>query len=153
MKQTQYFLLVALSAFFSLLVSCSKPTPAPSTEELMRKRWTAKSVTENGTSVFANGTGTKPGYSQFVLDLSSGNTATLRTSDGTSGGTVSTFVGTYTISGNTLTLTGLTPQPTGTNGTITFTIGTISETEVTLTRTTPDPKTGNSTNVYVLKNP
>lgn len=147
MNKTQYFFFVAINALFLFLASCKGKTPEPTTEERMKKSWTAQSVTENGTSVYANGSGTRPGYSQFQLNLASPPSVTYRSVDG------QTFTGTYSISGTTLTLTGLTPQPTGTNGTISFNISNLTDTGVTLTRTTADPKTGNSTNVYTLKTP
>ena len=95
----------------------------------------------------------KPAYSSFRLDLSNTQQQTVRITflDGT------TSAGTWSVSSDnkTLTLTGLTPQPTngtgGTAGSISFTInGTPTATSLSLTRTTPDPKTGNTTNDYEL---
>lgn len=147
MNKTNYYFFIAINALFLFLVGCKKNPPEPTTEERMKKSWTVQSVTENGASVYANGSGTRPGYSQFQLNLASPPTATYRSVDG------QTFTGTYSISGSTLTLTGLTPQPTGTNGTISFTISSLNDNSVVLTRTSADPKTGNSTNIYTLKTP
>lgn len=149
MNKTKYFFFVAINALFLFLASCKGTTPEPTTEERMKKSWAVQSVTENGAAAYTNGAAnnTRPGYSQFQLNLASPPSVTYRSVDG------QTFTGTYSISGSTLTLTGLTPQPTGTNGTISFNISNLTDTGVTLTRTTADPKTGNSTNVYTLKTP
>jgi hypothetical protein len=150
MKKTQYFLLIAVHALFLFVAGCKSPAPEPTAEERMKKTWTAQSVTENSTTVYTNGgtSNSKPGYSQFSLNLSSYPTVTLKTLDG------QTFTGTAAVSadGKTLTLTNLTPAPTGGNSII-FTITNLTDNAVTLTRTTPDPKVGNATVVYTLKNP
>jgi hypothetical protein len=150
MKKTQYFLLIAVNALFLFVAGCKPAAPEPTAEERMKKSWTAQTVTENSTTVYTNGgtSNSKPGYSQFSLNLSGLPNVTLKTLDG------QTFTGTATISsdGRTLTLSNLTPAPTGGN-TIIFTIGNLTDSGVTLTRTTPDPKVGNATVVYTLKTP
>ena len=50
-----------------------------------------------------------------------------------------------------LVLSNLTPQPTGTTGSVTFAISELADGSVTLTRTTADPKTGNTVNVFKVK--
>jgi hypothetical protein len=150
MKKTQYFLLIAVHALFLVVTACKKDPPPPTTEELMKKSWSAQTVTENSSTVYTNGgtANSKPGYSQFQLNLSGLPSVTLKTLDGQS------FTGTAAISadGKTLTLSNLTPAPTGGN-TIIFTISNLTESNLTLTRTTPDPKVGNATVVYTLKTP
>lgn len=89
-----------------------------------------------------------PTYNNFRLDLSSKTSATLVDFDG------NRFTGTWSVPSDTrLVLTGLTPQPTGTNGTIEFTISGLTDTEVVLTRTAASQKTGGTINVYTLTNP
>ncbi|MBO0938230.1 hypothetical protein J2I47_16885 [Fibrella sp. HMF5335] len=121
----------------------------------MKKSWTPKIVTENGTAKYTAGATSNPtpGYSKFILNLSSPPNVTWTTIDAS--GTSYTFTGTYALSSDnkTITLSGLTPQPTGSNGTVSFTIDSVSDTELKITRTTADPKTGGSTNSYTLKNP
>ncbi len=148
MKKTQYTLLLALGVFFSILSACGTKAPAVvPVADRIKKSYTAESVTEGATVVYTRtGTSTKPGYSQFLLDLSSPPTVRYRAIDGT------LFTGTYAIVGDTqLVLSNLTPQPTGTTGTITFTISDLADGSVTLTRTTADPKTGNTVNIFRVK--
>ncbi len=150
MKKIHYTLLLAFSAFFILLAGCKKPDAVIPTSDKVKRSYTASSVSENGTTVYSStgSSSTKPGYSQFLLDLSSPPTARYRALDGT------LFTGTYTVTDTQIVLSGLTPVPTGTSGTITFTITDIGDGSApTLTRTSADQKTGNSTNVYKLKTP
>jgi hypothetical protein len=153
MKQRVLFLSLALVAF-GIVAGCKGKSSAKPVSELIRKRWTANIVKENTTEVYKKGaaSNTKPGYSSFVLDLSgaTGNTVRITFVDG------SQSVGTWELSSDnkTLTLKDLSPPPTGTNGTIVYTInGTVTDSQLSLTRTTPDPKTGNTTNEYQLVNP
>ena len=148
MKKTQYTLLIALTAVFYVLTGCGKEPPAVPVSERIKNNYVAASVLEGSTTVYTAGgtSNTKPGYSAFRIDLSSPPAVRLTSVDGT----VST--GTYAVVGdNQIVLSGLTPQPTGTNGTMTFTISELGDGTVTLTRTTPDAKTGNTTNVYKLR--
>ncbi len=148
MKKTQYTLLIAITAFFYVITGCKKPEPAVPVADRIKNSYVAASVVEGPTTVYiAGGTSNfKPGYSQFRLNLSNPPAVTYTAVDGT------VFTGTYTLVGDTqIVLSGLTPQPTGTNGTITFNISDLGDGTVTLTRTTADQKTGNSTNVYKLK--
>jgi hypothetical protein len=152
MKKRVLFGLVLLA--FGVVVGCKPKAPAKPVSELIRKRWTAREVKENGTTVYTKGasSNTKPGYASFVLDMSgaTGNNVRLTAVDGNQ------FAGNWALSSDnkTLTLSNLSPQPTGSNGTLEYTInGTVTETQLNLVRTTPDPKTGNSTNDYQLVNP
>ena len=153
MKKTYYALLFSLTAL-ALLAGCGK-TPVTPVSDLIKKSWTAKTVTENGTVKYTSGATSNPtpGYSKFALNLSNPPAVTLTTIDAS--GTSYTFTGTYALSSDnkTLTLSGLTPQPTGSNGTITYTINSATDSELIIARTSADPKTGNSSNVYTLKNP
>ncbi|ARK10211.1 hypothetical protein [Fibrivirga algicola] len=148
MKKTQYTLLLALSTIFYVLTSCKGTEPAVPVADRIKNNYVAASVLEGSTTVYTSGgtSNTKPGYSQFRLNLSNPPAVTYTAVDG------SVFTGTYTVVGdNQIVLSGLTPQPSGTNGTITFTITNLADGTVTLTRTTPDQKTGNTTNVYNLR--
>lgn len=140
-----YFLVIGATAF---VAGCSKSTPPPVSERIA-KVWTARIVNEGTATVYTKGgTSSKPGYSGFLLDLSKTPAVTYREFDGNS------FTGTWSVPTDTqLVLTALNPQPTGTNGTITFTIDNLTDTELKLTRTTASQKTGNSSNVYTLSNP
>lgn len=149
MKKTTF---IALSLFFGLfiLVSGCKKTPTPPVSERIAKVWTARLVDENQTTVYTRGgtTNVRPGYSNFKLDLSSATAVTLVEFSGEQ------FKGQWSVPTDTkLVLSNLSPQPTGTNGTIEFTIGTLTDTELVLTRTTASQKTGGTINKYTLSNP
>lgn len=122
----------------------------PPLSERIAKAWTARVVTENGNTVYTRGgTSNLRTYNNFKLDLSSAPTVRLTEFDG------NTFVGTYSVQDNPqqLTLTALQPSPTGTSGSIVYTINSISDTELVLARTTTSQKTGGTSNVYTLSNP
>ncbi|MEZ0543084.1 hypothetical protein [Fibrella arboris] len=150
MKKTQYTLLLALSAIFYILTGCKSPAPAVPVADRIKNNYVAASVAEGSTTVYTAGgtSNTKPGYSQFRLNLSSPPAVTYTAVDGT------VFTGTYALVGDSqIVLSGLTSSagPLTGGNTITFNITNLADGTVTLTRTTPDPKTGNTTNVYNLK--
>jgi hypothetical protein len=100
------------------------PTPvAPTTADLIKKVWSANSVSWDGVVQYTKG-GTAnlvAGYSQFKLDLSIAGSVTLTEFDGKK------FTGSYSLSSDNkkLTLTGLTSSegaPSGTNGALELTI-------------------------------
>lgn len=146
-KMNKRLLLSTLFAFGVLIISSCGPKVAPVSERIA-KTWTASSVKENSTEVYKTGgtTNTKPGYSTYKLDLSAPPAVVIREIDG------GTYTGTYTVTATTLSIKGLTPQPTGTGGSLDFTITTLSDDgkSLVLTATTPYPKTGNTTNTYTL---
>lgn len=136
-------LLFACSFF---IFSCGKEKVVPVSDKI-KKNWVASTVKEGGTIVYTKGAANnaKPGYSSFQLRLLAAPSATLVEFDG------NTFSGQYELTGDTkLTLKNLSPAPTGTGGTIEFSIDLISDTQLILTRTTPSQKTGNTTNTYTL---
>ena len=151
MKKASIFFTIAIVAMVAGCSGCGKKV-APLSEVIGRV-WSAQTVKEGSTIVYTKGatTNVRAGYSNFKLDLSSPSKVTYTEFDG------NTFTGTWAVSesatGNKLTLTGLTPQPTGTTGTIEFTINSYSETEFSLTRTTSSPKTGGTINSYNLVSP
>jgi hypothetical protein len=131
-----------------LSVSCKKDPPPLS--ERIAKAWAAETVREGSTVVFTKGgaNNTKPGYSNFKMVFSNSGTVTLTEVDGT------VFTGQWELSGDSrLILKNLTPQPTGTSGTIEFTISSFEDTMMTLTRTTSSVKTGGTINQYTLSAP
>jgi len=130
---------------FIALSSCKEKTPPVS--ERIKKNWIANKVTEGTAVVYTKGaaSNTKPGYSSFELRLLIAPSVTLKEFDG------NTFTGQYEIvTDNKLVLKNLNPAPTGTSGTIEYTITSISDTELVLTRTTASQKTGGTINVYNL---
>lgn len=133
-----------------LLCSCEKDTAVPVSDQL-KKVWSASLVKESSATVYTKGgnANIKPGYSQFRLDLSASPTARLTEFDG------NTFVGQWILlpDDKTLTISNLTPQPSGTGGIITYTLGSVSESTLILTRTTNSPKSGGTLNEYQLVNP
>ncbi len=130
MKNTfRVFISVLCLAF---LAACSKssdpaptPTPpAPSVSDLIKKVWSASNIQWDG-NVQYDKTATSnlvAGYAQFKLDLSSAPAVSLTEYDRNK------FSGTYSLSSDnkTLTLSSLKTsdgtEPTGTGGTLTFTI-------------------------------
>ena len=144
---TSFFavMIAALAAF-----GCGGKTKVAPVSERIAKIWTASKVDQNSTTVYTKGGSTNavPGYTNFRLDLSNPTTVRYTEFDG------NTFVGTWSVPTDTrLVLTGLTPQPTGTGGTVEFTIGTLNDAQLVLTRTSASQKTGGTTNTYTLSNP
>jgi hypothetical protein len=157
---------MSLALFVGLILSsagCEKttaPTPAtpntpstpatPTVTERMNKSWTVLSVKEDAATVYTKGDAAslRKGYSDFVLNLSSLSSAKLTAVDGR------TFTGTWSISadGKTVTLLGLTPEPTGTGGTIAYSIDNLTDTALKLTRNSVDKKTGAAKTEYELTN-
>lgn len=148
MKKFQLAIWGLVVAVGLISVSCKKDPPPLS--ERIAKAWAAETVREGSTVVFTKGGAgnTKPGYSNFKLVLSSSGTATLTEVDG------NVFTGQWELNGDSrLILKNLNPQPTGTSGTIEFTISSFEDTMMTLTRTTSSVKTGGTINQYTLSAP
>lgn len=138
------FLLFFLS--IGLAITGCKPQVAPMSERIV-KIWTANVVREANSLVYTQGgaTNLRPGYANFKIELQTGGTVIFTDFDGTR------FTGQWTLEGDTkLVFKNLTPQPTGTSGTIEFTIGDFTDGSMTLTRTTASTKTGGTVNVYQL---
>jgi hypothetical protein len=136
-------LLFACSFF---IFSCGKDKVVPVADKI-KKNWIANTVKEGSAIVYTKGAAnnTKPGYSSFQLRLLTSPSVTLVEFDG------NTFSGQYELVGDTkLILKSLSPAPTGTGGTIEFSIDSITDTQLILTRTTPSQKTGGTTNTYTL---
>ncbi|MEI7581825.1 hypothetical protein [Runella sp.] len=138
--------LTLLLGLESLIGGC-KEKANPITEQV-KKVWIAQTVKENTTLVYTKGSMSNiRNYTPFKLNLSQSAVASFTDWDGL------TCTGLYELPSNTrLVLKSLTPQPTGTNGTIEFTINSISDTQLDLTRTTASSKTGGSSNQYLLSN-
>jgi hypothetical protein len=137
--KTIYILLVSLF----LVIGC-KPKVPPLSERIV-KSWTVTLAKEGNSVVFTQGTAgnIRPGYVNFKIELQSGGTVVFTDFDGTR------FTGQWELQGETkLILKNLSPQPTGTSGTIEFTISDFTDASMTLTRTTANAKTGGTVNVY-----
>ncbi len=144
MKKVLSFGIVLVFAA-SVLISCK--TKVKPLSERIAKVWVARVVNEGSSTVYSSGspTNAKPGYASYRLNLSSAPNVSLTEVDG------NTYTGTYSLQGETtLVLSGLNPQPTGTGGTLTYSITSISDTELVLSLTTAYPKTGNTNNKYTL---
>jgi hypothetical protein len=134
------------------LINCGKTdTPAPAVvvpvSELIKKTWVPQTVQENGTVVYTKGAASniRAGYTNFQLSLSGSSTAILTEFDG------NIFTGTYELQGDTkLILRNLNPQPSGSGGTIEYSITKSTATNLDLNRTSTSLKTGGSTNGYAL---
>lgn len=146
-----------LFAFVLILSSCGKDAPEPTLTEKLTKTFTVSIAKEGGVEVYnkTKTTNIASGYANYKLSLSSTKSATLTAKDNT------TFTGTWALtnSDKTLSLTGLKTSaganPTGTTGTIEFTIVTIDGTgaTVTLESLQPDIKASNSIVNLQLVNP
>lgn len=147
MLKNKIFLVITFVSF--TFYSCNKTSlsKVDTIIEKVKKVWIVLSVKEDGNNVYTQGgaSNIKLGYSKFVLDLSKPPAVTLIEVDGI------TFTGIYEIVGETkLILKNLSPAPNGTNGTIEFTIKKIDDTQFELTRETTNPKTGGTSNTYIL---
>lgn len=139
---------IALLLAIGLISSC-KETPKPLAEQI-GKVWSAQTVREGSTVVYTKGAAnnSKPAYDRFRLDLSSPTTVRLTEFDGTA------FSGAWElVNDKTLILKGLSPQPTGTNGTLEYSVQAASTTELKLSRMAASLKTGGTVNDYSLITP
>jgi hypothetical protein len=149
MKKT-YTLLCSILLVLTLLAAGCKKKSAEPVSERIAKSWTAESVKEGSVVVYTRGGAgnVRAGYSNFKLSLSSTGSATYTEFD------QKTFTGTWALDGdNTLVLSGLNPAPSGSNGTVRFTITSLDDSKVVLTRVDASPKTGNTINQYTLSTP
>lgn len=148
MRKTFVITLLAATGFIGLVTGCKKASPPP-VSELIAKVWTASKVEENNVTVYTRGVANPVhDYAKFRLDLSKAPAVSYTELDG------NTFVGKYSVpTDQRLVLTELNPQPTGTNGTVEFTINSIDENNLKITRTGTSVKTGGTTNIYTLTSP
>ena len=131
------------------------PTPTVSVATLVKKVWTVSSAQWDGVTKYdkSSTSNVVQGYSQYKLDLSTAGSVTLTEFDG------KIFTGTYTVAtdGLSLTLNGLTSAegaPTGTGGTIIYTIlATPTATGLSLQQTTAYVKASSAIVKLVLVNP
>lgn len=146
MKKT-YTLLCSILLVLTLVTAGCKKNSPKAVSERIAKSWTAESVKEGTVVVYTRGGAgnIRAEYSNFKLVLNSGGTATYTEFD------KNIFSGKWALDGDTkLVLSGLNPAPSGSNGTITFTITSLDDTKVVLTRVDASPKTGNTVNQYTL---
>lgn len=151
MKKISTFLALAVATAFIIGQSACKPKVKP-LSEIIGRAWVPQTVNHGTTLVYTKGaTGSVVNYTNWRLDLSSPSSVTYKEFDGNS------FSGQWEVqetgTGNKLILKNLTPQPTGTNGTVEFTINSSSESEFIITRTTSSQKTGGTVNKYTLVTP
>jgi len=131
------------------------PTPTVSVSTLVKKVWTVSTAQWDGVTKYdkTSSSNVVQGYSQYKLDLSTAGVVTLTEFDG------KIFTGTYTVAtdGLSLTLTGLTSAdgaPTGTGGTITYSILiTPTTTSLSLQQTTAYVKASSAIVKLALVNP
>jgi hypothetical protein len=144
-----YTILWSFLFIFSLVFAGCKKKVKPLTERIA-KSWSAETVKEGSVVVYSKGGAgnTQGGYAQFRLTLVDGGSAILIDRDNTA------FTGIWQLTGDSkLTLKNLSPEPTGTGGTIEYTINSFDESKMVITRTTESIKTGKTINQYTLTNP
>jgi hypothetical protein len=149
MKRSQTYLaqLVGI-VLLSLLIGC-QPKPVVSLADQLGRVWQAQTVREGDVLVYSLGgsSNTKPGYTNFRLDLSQPGIVKLKDIDGR------ILTGTWTVSTDNqrLILADLNPRPTNTNGTIEYYLAEVpTNASLKLERTAESRKTGNSLNQYGL---
>ena len=131
------------------------PPPVVCVATLVKKAWTVNSAQWDGVTKYdkTSTSNVVQGYSQYKLDLSTAGSVTLTEFDG------KIFTGTYTVAtdGLSLTLNGLTSAegaPTGTGGTISYTIlSTPTATGLSLQQTTAYVKASSAIVKLALVNP
>jgi hypothetical protein len=131
------------------------PTPTVNVATLVKKVWTVSSAQWDGVTKYdkTSSSNVVQGYSQYKLDLSTAGSVTLTEFDG------KIFTGTYTVAtdGLSLTLNGLTSAegaPTGTGGTIIYTIlATPTATGLSLQQSTAYVKASSAIVKLALVNP
>ncbi|MHA8083812.1 hypothetical protein ACST14_10345 [Aquirufa sp. A-Brett2-15D] len=131
------------------------PPPVVSVATLVKKAWAVNSAQWDGVTKYdkTSTSNVVQGYSQYKLDLSTAGSVTLTEFDG------KIFTGTYTVAtdGLSLTLNGLTSAegaPTGTGGTISYTIlSTPTATGLSLQQTTAYVKASSAIVKLALVNP
>lgn len=133
----------------TLLISGCKDKTKPLSERIA-KAWKAETVNHDNTTVYTVGASSNlvPGYSNYKLTLSveSGVNKAVNVEFNND-----SFSGTWELEGDSkLILKNLTPQPTGTGGTIQFTINSIDDNKLVITRLDPSKKTGDTINKYTL---
>ncbi|KAA0990707.1 hypothetical protein [Dyadobacter aurulentus] len=147
-----YSLIWCIALVFTLITVGCKEKVKPASERIA-KAWTAESVKHGAAVAYTRGGSSNqfPGYSAFRLALTNASGAMTVSFTDFEG---STFNGTWALEGESkLILSGLTPQPTGTGGTIEFTINSLEDAKLVLTRLKGSSKTGGSINEYTLTNP
>lgn len=142
--KTLYFTLIMLVL---ITISCKEKVKPVS--ERIAKVWTANLVREGSSVVYTKGAASniRAGYVNFRIDLSNPTTVILREFDNQS------FTGQWELQNDTkLIFRNLSPQPTGTNGTIEYTVSTFTDGDLKISRITASLKTGGSVNTYELGN-
>lgn len=147
MKMRNNILKPALALLFVAFAFSCKEKIEPVSERI-KQVWQPRLVVQGSTTVFSRGgqNNIEQGYSSYRMNLSAAPAVTLTEVDGTS------FTGTYSVDaeGTTLTLTGLNPIPTGTDGTLSYTISSFEDGELRLVLNANYAKTGGTTNTYTL---
>jgi hypothetical protein len=140
--------------FFSLsiliLAACTTTPKAKPLAEVLRTVFFAQQVKHNNAIVYTKGgaSNTVDNYRKLKMDLTAAGNVSFTDFDG------NTFNGNYSLStdNKTLTFSGLTPVPTGSGGTIVFSVVSFQESpaQVVLSRSAASVKTGNTVNEYTL---
>lgn len=151
MKKFKFVALLFFSAISIIQFSgCGSSSKAKPVSEILKAVFFAQQIKHDNIVVYTKGatSNTVSGYSKLRMDLSSTGNVSFTDFDG------NTFNGSYSIStdSKTLTFNNLTPIPTGSGGTLTFSIISFQESpaQVVLSRSGASVKTGNTINEYTL---
>lgn len=149
-KLNQIFYSLATVLVVAVLVSCGGGSKVKPVSEILKAVFYAQQVKHDGAVVYTKGgaSNKEDNYKRLKIDLSTGANVNFTDYDG------NTFVGTYSLSADskTLTFSGLNPVPTGSGGTLVFTVVSSQESpaQVVLSRQGQSVKTGNTVNEYTL---
>lgn len=150
MNKSKYVAAAVLLASMVFSISCKTTAKAKPLSEIIRAVFFAQQVKHDNQIVYTKGAASNivDNYKKLKIDLSSSGAVNFTDFDG------NTFVGSYSLStdSKTLTFTGLNPVPTGSGGTLTFSVISFQESpaQVVLSRQGSSVKTGNTVNEYTL---
>lgn len=155
-RRTHTYLLLLIISLF-LVSSCTVNDPSDVSKKkrildgVTGKSWKALRVKEGSVTVYQEGRSDNiyPGYRNYQLAFSSQDVAVTFTEY-----TGEIFVGDWTVtetnSRTYLLLRNLTPPPTNSAGTLEFEVNSFTDTQLVLTTTKPNLKTGSTINTYTL---
>ena len=151
MKRSFIVGLMAVLSLYIIMAGCKKKNPQPLSEKIAHV-WTAQQVAESGSTVYTKGAANNiRDYSKFTLDLSNATNVTITYQNG------DVSRGTWALNGDSqLILSNLDPRPTTTSGpssTLTYAINSASDTQLVISRSDTDLKTGATSSTYTLTKP
>ncbi|MBO0950298.1 hypothetical protein [Fibrella forsythiae] len=150
-----YLFVLLVSLFLSSSCKVNDPSDVSKKKQILDgltgKSWKALRVQEGSVTVYQEGRSDNiyPGYRNYQLAFSSQNVSVTFTEY-----TGEVFIGDWTVTDTNsrtyLILRNLTPPPTSSGGTLEFEVNSFTDTQLVITATKPNLKTGNTINVYTM---